>query len=566
MNRSKTRRAVYLRIFAAFLAIYLVLMAGFSIFLISREKEVASLTFRAFGFQVNNTVEESLKDYLDKNNQITDIAKVKKELVRRTSSFTFSGTEAAFFTGDYNLILNTNGYWRCGYTEQSNGTTSVMGYGYLNPRDWFSEKEIAEIENYLSARPKAEKPGDLSGYSVALEGLWTDNEMIIPEKINVVKMYAQTFDESGSVQSASGPHNDDIVYYSDYQNTKGLPYFKYGNIQPDSNGYKSSEAQSGLRSMVKDPEKLKETVKNLWRISPERVNFLTYRYYLALPYRNTVKLTEDQNVSSEFWTVLGRDIDFWQECGGTLVFVWASCLAVFVIAAVILASQTYRTYRKQAELDKQRRETTNALAHDLKTPLSIISGYAQNLLENVHTEKRESYASGIQANVSRMDKIIREMLELSRLEADSLKRKFEDVSLSTVSAMMIERYKQVCTEKQITASLEGNAVIKADYSLLERVVDNFFVNALEHTPAGGVIQIKISEGEGKLEFFNSGSHIPEEKMDEIWQSYEKADTSRSNTKGTGLGLAIARTILELYHFTYGAKNNDDGVIFWFKFA
>lgn len=69
-----------------------------------------------------------------------------------------------------------------------------------------------------------------------------------------------------------------------------------------------------------------------------------------------------------------------------------------------------------------------------------------------------------------------------------------------------------------------------------------------------------------LEVYNSGSHIFEDKMNEIWLPYKKADASRSNKKGTGLGLSISRAILELYKFSYGAKNSDDGVIFWFKFA
>ena len=61
------------------------------------------------------------------------------------------------------------------------------------------------------------------------------------------------------------------------------------------------------------------------------------------------------------------------------------------------------------------------------------------------------------------------------------------------------------------------------------------------------------------------SYIPEEKIDEIWLPFKKGDVSRSNTKGTGLGLAISRAILELHKLSYGARNSENGVIFWFKF-
>lgn len=563
MKKNKTKRAIYSRIFGAFLATYLVLMAGFSIFLISQEKKVESLELRTYAFQANNTVEDVLQDDIDSNNRVTDISKVKKELVRKWPFFTYLGTEVAIFTGDYNLIFNTNG-WLCSYTERREGSKHYTGYGFLNPLEWFSEKEITELENYLSANPKAEKAGDLTGYSVNLDGFWVDNEMIIPDKISVTAMYASDFDENGNVSSSGGIHTNDIVYASGYENTKGLPYFEHGSIQPNQNGYRNNEKQIQLRQMVVDQEKLKEAVKQIGNVPYERVNLLTYRYYLPLPYRNTMKMTDNQNYTSEFWTVMAREVNLWDKCAGTLAFVWVSCFLTFLAAAMVLSRQTYRTYKKGEELERLRKETTNALAHDLKTPLSIISGYTQNLIENVHTEKREHYAGSIQANVNRMDKIIREMLELSRLESDFSPIRFENVSLGEVCAEIINRYNQVCAERFIVTCLEGDASVKVDKSLIARVIDNFFINALDSTPERGIIRIKIFDN--KLEIYNSGSYIPEEKMNEIWLPYKKTDGSRSNTKGTGLGLSISRAILELYKFSYGAKNSDDGVIFWFQFA
>ena len=147
---------------------------------------------------------------------------------------------------------------------------------------------------------------------------------------------------------------------------------------------------------------------------------LTYRYYLVVPYQNTYRILEDRSLYSGFYTAAGIDIDIWERISSTLIYVWTACLIIFFIAAYILSKQTYKTYLKQEELERQRTEMTDALAHDLKTPLSIISGYAQNLQEDVHTEKREHYAGHITANVNRMDKIIRKMLEMSRLESDSL--------------------------------------------------------------------------------------------------------------------------------------------------
>jgi len=565
MKKNKTKSTIYIRVFSIFLATYLVLMTGYSVFLVSKEKKTAGMELGAYALQVNNRVEGILQEYLDNDKQITDISKLKPQFLKETSFFTLMGTEMAIFTGDYKLLFNTNVYWLCSYTEYAEGNRYYTGYGYLNPREWFNKEEITELENYLYANHKAKKPGDLSGYTVDLKGFWVDNEMIIPDKITVNAMYAQTFDENGNLVSSGGTHTDDIVYISGYENTENLPYFEHGTIISGNNGNPKSEKQNELRQMVMDQSKLEEAVHQLYNSGffAHRIDFLSYRYYTPVPYQNSIRVIDNQNLYSDFWTVIGRDINIWERAFPTLVFVWISCLIIFSTSALILARQTYKTYKQQEELERQRKEMTNALAHDLKTPLSIISGYAQNLKENVHSEKRDHYASHIQSNVNRMDKIIHKMLELMRLEADSLQIKFEDVALDEVCEKIIDRYKLICQDKLITTSLEGKALIKADYALIVRVIDNFFFNAINNTPEGGSISIRIYDD--TLEVYNSGSRIPEDKFDEIWLPFKKGDVSRNNTKGTGLGLAISRAILESHKFSYGAINSEDGVIFWFRF-
>ncbi|HHW38027.1 MAG TPA: HAMP domain-containing histidine kinase [Bacillales bacterium] len=566
MKNNKTKRVLYLRIFSSFLAIYLVLMIGFSVFLISQQKKVAEMNLRTYALQINNRVEGILKDYIDNNNQITDLSKVKKEFANESNFFTSKDNEMAVFTGDYELLLHTNSHWRVSYTSHREGSKQYTAQGFINPKDWFSDEEIKEIENYLYATPKSEKVGDLSAYTVDVKGFWVDNEMIIPEQITVNEMYAQTFDENGDVIASGGKHTNNIVYLSNYENSTGLPYFEeYGGIQPENTGNPNNERQDELRQMVTDQEKLKEALPQLMgaKTFSQRMNLLNYRYYWPQPYQSTIYMNDNEDSYSDFWVVVGRDVNLWEQCFPTLAFVWISCLLTFIIAALILSRQTYKTYKKREDLERQRKEVTNALAHDLKTPLSIISGYAQNLHENVHTEKREHYIAHIQSNIDRMDKIIRQMLELPRLKSDSLEVKFDNVSLNEICNEIIKRYKQVSDEKSITTCLEGDAVVMADRSLIGRVIDNFFINAIDHMPEGGKICIGIFNN--TLEVYNSGSHIPEEKVEEIWLPFKKGDVSRSDTKGTGLGLAISRSILELHKFSYGVRNSEDGVIFWFKF-
>ncbi|HWL24619.1 MAG TPA: HAMP domain-containing sensor histidine kinase [Ureibacillus sp.] len=565
MKKNKTKRVVYLRIFSSFLAIYLILMIGFSVFLVSQQKKVAEMDLRTYALQASTKVEDILKDNIDSNNQITDISKVKKEFANESNFFTSEDTEMAVFTSDYKVLLSTNDYWKVSYSSQGEGNKYYTEYGFLNPKDWYSDEEIREIESYLYAKPKAEKVGNLSGYTVDVKGFWIDNEMIIPEQITVNELYAQNFDENGDVVASGGTHTDNIVYLSNFRNSEALPYFEYGGIVPDYSGNPNNEKRNELRQLVIDHDYLEEALPQLMstKAFSQRINLFNYRLYWPQPYQSTINSNDGQDVYSDFWIVVGRDVNLWEQCSATFAFVWISCFIIFMIVALILSRQTYKTYKKQELLEKHRKDMTNALAHDLKTPLSIISGYTQNLQENVHTEKRDHYVVHIQTNIDRMDKIIREMLELTRLESDSLEINLDDVSLNQLSDEIMNRYKQVCDEKSITALLEGDAIVKADRSLIERVIDNFYINAIENMPEGGKIGIRISDN--MLEVYNSGSYIPEEKLDEIWLPFKKGDASRGNTKGTGLGLTISRAILELHKFSYGARNSDDGVLFWIKF-
>lgn len=390
--------------------------------------------------------------------------------------------------------------------------------------------------------------------------------MIIPKKITVNPMYADGFDKEGNVNS-SGINTDKIVYESRYKNTKNLRYIKNGSII--TNNVNDIKIRNELRQTVVEPTRLKEAVSrlNINKFNDtdslsQRIGLLTYRYYLAVTSQNEARVLNDQ-ITSDFWTVIGQDINIGERCLPSLVFVWISCFLTFSVAAFILAKQTVKMYKQQEQVGKQRKEMTNALAHDLKTPLSIIAGYAENLQTNVYTEKREHYANQIQTNVTRMDLIIHKMLELTRLEADSFKINFEDVALAEVCRIIIDRYKPVSEEKGVITSLDGEAAIKADQFLMLRVIDNFFINALDNTPTGGNITIRILED--TLEVYNSGSYIHENKIEEIWLPFEKGDAARSHSKGTGLGLAIAGTILQLHKFSYGARNGEKGVTFWFKF-
>ncbi len=226
-------------------------------------------------------------------------------------------------------------------------------------------------------------------------------------------------------------------------------------------------------------------------------------------------------------------------------------------------------YDRQVEREKQRRELTSAIAHELKTPLGIIHGYCEGLQENIREEKRDHYLGVILDETEKMDALVLEMLDLSKLESEAYRLRVESFSLGELAREEVERYRPAAQQKglHLEVRTDGDGVMTADRGRIAQVVSNFLSNAVRHTPEGGAVQVHVTQEKGllRVEVENEGPPIPEEQIDKIWNVFYKGDASRERAKGgTGLGLAIAQNILELHGLEYGACNTEGGVCFWFS--
>ena len=237
----------------------------------------------------------------------------------------------------------------------------------------------------------------------------------------------------------------------------------------------------------------------------------------------------------------------------------AGSLLLFCIVGAVLVWQLFGIYDRERAMEAQRRRTTNAIAHDLKTPMAAIMGYSENLLEHTRPDMEEHFLKSMHTQVERMNGIVTEMLELSRLEAGADTLHMELISLKPLCEKAAEAYQDAGR----LFLLEGDAEIQGDRQMLLRVMDNFLSNAVRHTKDGETIRISITEN--RCSVYNPGDPIPEEAMQKLWEAYYQADESRS-AGGSGLGLSIAREVLERHGFSYGAENVDDGVSFWFQHA
>lgn len=222
---------------------------------------------------------------------------------------------------------------------------------------------------------------------------------------------------------------------------------------------------------------------------------------------------------------------------------------------------------EKEKIDIMRRELISNVSHELKTPLAIIMGYCEGLQLNVNNEEKDYYCSVIADEAVKMNNLAARLLNVAELESGTY-LDLTEFSLAELAEERLKTMSYIFAEHNITTEFKssGNSQIKADYGRIEEVLNNLLSNAKHHTPDGGMIAIDVHEIPGGVQcnIYNSGSHIPEESLDRIWESFYKVDKARTRKYGgSGLGLKIVSSILDMHGGKYSAVNTDDGVIFGF---
>jgi two-component system sensor histidine kinase VanS len=226
---------------------------------------------------------------------------------------------------------------------------------------------------------------------------------------------------------------------------------------------------------------------------------------------------------------------------------------------------------QERKLDKMRKDFVSNVSHELKTPLSLILGYAEGLKENVPKDEagKNYYCSVIIDEAERMDKLVKDLLNLSQIESGFYQLNRTNFDLSLLISSISQKYLTLLTEKEITLQkdIEVNCLVNGDVLRIEQILLNLLNNAIDHAEFGKTIKIWIEDTGDAIRAFvyNSGRPIPEESLEKIWISFYKMDKARTREFGRyGLGLSIVRAIQELHGNSYGVKNTQDGVIFWFN--
>ena len=220
----------------------------------------------------------------------------------------------------------------------------------------------------------------------------------------------------------------------------------------------------------------------------------------------------------------------------------------------------------ERQLEKQRVEFFSAASHELKTPITIIKGQLQGMLYQVGRYKdRETYLAQSLEATNTLEKMVQELLTISRLDTPGYVCKKSDIDFSRLINERLTAYEDLFMQKELTVekSVTPELYVMGDIQLLQKVLDNLLGNAATYSGAGNRIIVNLWEEANKvnLTIENTGVHIPDEDIPKLFEAFYRVDQSRNRqTGGTGLGLYIVKTILELHGAEIGIANSVQGVI------
>jgi len=227
---------------------------------------------------------------------------------------------------------------------------------------------------------------------------------------------------------------------------------------------------------------------------------------------------------------------------------------------------------EKEKIDEMRREFLSNVTHELKTPIALIQGYAEGLKENVNEdeESRNTYCDVIIDEASKMNEMVKKLLNLNELENGA------DI-LNPVEFDLSELIKNYLVKTDVLVEQNGIKVINnctepcvvlADEFMTEEVLANYFTNAVNHSKYDKKIEIKaarLMNGNVRISVVNSGDPIPEDSLPHIWEKFYKVDKARTREYGgSGVGLSIVKAIMEAMDKPYGVINYENAVEFYFE--
>jgi signal transduction histidine kinase len=222
--------------------------------------------------------------------------------------------------------------------------------------------------------------------------------------------------------------------------------------------------------------------------------------------------------------------------------------------------------KQKIEIDEMRKDFISNVSHELKTPLQIIRGYSEGLMD-CDEEDRDFYCEVIVDESKKMNDMVVQLINLNQIEFGSVELCLENIDIVELTKGVIQNLDLIIKDKGVNIEYYGpeSLIAYIDEFKMTQIITNYLTNALNHIDGEKIIKVKFEEVDEKIKLsvFNTGNNIPDDELDKIWIKFYKVDKARTREYGgSGIGLSIVAAIMKIYDEEYGVLNRDDGVEFY----
>lgn len=207
------------------------------------------------------------------------------------------------------------------------------------------------------------------------------------------------------------------------------------------------------------------------------------------------------------------------------------------------------------ELSLRKSEFVSIVSHDLRTPLAAVSGFVDNLMDEIAgplTEKQRRYLDRIKSNIGRLVRMINDLLDLSNIEAGTVRLNAKNFPITDLAETVVDNLQGLAREKAVSlhaAAADRDLLVHGDPDKLTQVLTNLVQNACKFTPGGGEVRVDITADEAgfvRVCVDDTGCGISPEEAARVFDKFYRGAASHGEARGAGLGLAIAKHFVELH--------------------
>lgn len=354
------------------------------------------------------------------------------------------------------------------------------------------------------------------------------------DKISEIKELQKQMEEN---YKKSNDNTSDTVLFG--------PIHSIGDIKKNEitkdfffNGGKENELKEYSKNNLEDPNIFTEY------IPLDDFSFIYKQIYEASPnYTDGFSSVDEMNSYNQkvCKITVYQKLEPLKACMPTLIIGNSIILAFFILIGILLSLIIWRNFKNRAIREQHRMEMTNAVAHNLKTPLCIINGFSENLREESGYLTKQHYINVIQEQANEMDILVHKMLDFTKLETDSAKLNIKSFNIKTELENIAKKYNNI-SSKNIIVTADDKEIF-ADKELMELVFENLIENAVKYSKDNSDIEIFFANNNFNIS--NECDEISKKDLKKMWKPYNRLEKDEE-VRGTGIGLSIVKHILKLH--------------------